>query len=244
MSDSVFWKKLADKFRKLPQKILILQAEKEYTVGQTEDAKWRLMGAIGRKAEFEALARRGASRFSNQPTDLLDVWIEKVSQNVPDGRDQNFFGTSKSGGIERNTVSRTLRNLSQRSADYCMIMEAAAVQAEFDKAIAVPIHRNKARHKRKKRRKNTRRRQLELSQAPKSPIKPRRAVASIGTHASARRMETHIESKGMSFTEFAGRAGTSDRTLRTFRKSGRIKRSVFDSIATAMGITREELLNS
>jgi hypothetical protein len=78
--------------------------------------------------------------------------------------------------------------------------------------------------------------------APKSKV-PRRKV-SIGTHAAARRMESYIDSKGMNLTEFASLAGTTDKTLRKFRENGCIKRDVFDGIAKAMGITREELLRS
>jgi hypothetical protein len=66
--------------------------------------------------------------------------------------------------------------------------------------------------------------------------------ASIGTHAAARRMEAYIKSHGMNLKEFAKRAGTTDKTLRKFRRIGRIKRSVFDDIAKAMGLTRDGLL--
>ena len=82
--------------------------------------------------------------------------------------------------------------------------------------------------------------------APKKQLapKPMRWKASIGTRAAARRMEAYIESKGMDLKEFAKRAGTTDRTLRKFRKTGLIRRSVFDDIARAMQMTRDELLKS
>ena len=79
---------------------------------------------------------------------------------------------------------------------------------------------------------------------PVSKPKAPRWKASIGTHAAAHRMEAYIESKGMDFTEFASLAGTTDRTIRKFRTKGRIKRSVFDGIAKAMKLTRDELLKS
>ena len=57
-------------------------------------------------------------------------------------------------------------------------------------------------------------------------------------------MEAYIESSDLDFKKFAKRAGTTDRTLRKFRKTGLVKRSVFDDIAKAMGLTRNELLKS
>ena len=44
-------------------------------------------------------------------------------------------------------------------------------------------------------------------------------------------------------TQFAIEVGTSDRTLRKFRNTGRVKKSIFADIAKAMGITKESLLN-
>jgi hypothetical protein len=84
---------------------------------------------------------------------------------------------------------------------------------------------------------------LESKPAPQS-AKSRRWKASVGTHAAARRMEAYIESKGLDLKGFARRAGTTDRTLRKFRKTGLVRRSVFDEIARAMGLTRDELLKS
>ena len=78
--------------------------------------------------------------------------------------------------------------------------------------------------------------------APRSKVP--RWKASIGTHAAARKMEAYIETKGLDFKEFARRAGTTDRTLRKFRKNGIVRRSVFDGIAKVMGLTRDELLKS
>lgn len=133
MSDSNFWKKLSEKFRELPKGTLILQAEKYYVVGQTEEPKWRLIGEIGRKAEFETLAKRGAIRVSLRPTpDLLDLWIETIFRQVPYDQDQTFFGTTNSPGTGGNTVFRHIHDLSRRSADCCKIMESAAIQREFD----------------------------------------------------------------------------------------------------------------
>jgi hypothetical protein len=85
------------------------------------------------------------------------------------------------------------------------------------------------------------------SPAPKKPsvvipIPPKRWPASIGSPAAARKMEAFILAKGMDLTEFAIQVGTTDKTLRKFRRTGRIKRSIFNDIAKAMNLTRDELL--
>jgi hypothetical protein len=72
----------------------------------------------------------------------------------------------------------------------------------------------------------------------------KRQPRTIGNPAAARQMEAHLEVHAISVTEFAGRVGTTDRTLRKFRQTGKINRETFDSIATKMGLTRDELLNS
>lgn len=71
--------------------------------------------------------------------------------------------------------------------------------------------------------------------------KPVRLRATITSPIAARRMEAYI-TKGLGQTEFANQVGTTDRTLRSFRKSGKIRRDIFDAIAKAMGTTRDELL--
>ena len=70
----------------------------------------------------------------------------------------------------------------------------------------------------------------------------KRFPASITSPTAARRMEAYMESKGLGQTEFAVRADTTDRTLRAFRKTGKVRRNTFDAIAKAMGTTREALL--
>jgi hypothetical protein len=55
-------------------------------------------------------------------------------------------------------------------------------------------------------------------------------------------MEGYIKSTGIGQTEFANLARTTDRTLRAFRKTGKVRRDIFAAIAEAMGTTKEALL--
>jgi hypothetical protein len=54
-------------------------------------------------------------------------------------------------------------------------------------------------------------------------------------------MEAYMESHGGQ-TAFATKVGTTDRTLRSFRKTGRVRRDIFKNIAGAMDIRPDELL--
>ena len=75
-----------------------------------------------------------------------------------------------------------------------------------------------------------------------TPARHRRLPATVTSSLAARRMEAYLESTGKGQTEFAGAAQTTDRTLRSFRATGRVRRDIFDAIAKAMGTTREALL--
>lgn len=77
-----------------------------------------------------------------------------------------------------------------------------------------------------------------------SPQKGGRFAATIDCPAAARKMEAHIQAKGIGLTTFAIQAQTTDRTLRRFRKTGQVRRDIFENIAKTMGLTKEELLNS
>jgi hypothetical protein len=70
----------------------------------------------------------------------------------------------------------------------------------------------------------------------------KRLRATIDSPSAAKRMETYLESHGIGQTQFAVQVGTTDRTLRTFRKTGKVRRDIFESIAKAMGTTKEVLL--
>lgn len=69
-----------------------------------------------------------------------------------------------------------------------------------------------------------------------------RLPSTVDSLSAARKMEAFIKSKGIGLTEFATSAGVTDRTLRSFRKTGKIRRSLLAQIAKAMGTTKENML--
>lgn len=73
---------------------------------------------------------------------------------------------------------------------------------------------------------------------------PRKRISrSIHSDKAARRMEAHIQGKGISQTAFAGMVEVDERTLRRFRSSGKVEKSVAQRIAEAMGISFDDLIS-
>ncbi len=75
-----------------------------------------------------------------------------------------------------------------------------------------------------------------------SQSKQKRFPATITSPRAARRLEAFLESKGIGQTAFAIQANTSDRTLRRFRKTGTLRRDIFERVAKEMSSTIEELM--
>jgi hypothetical protein len=70
----------------------------------------------------------------------------------------------------------------------------------------------------------------------------RRLPSTVTSLVAAKRLEEFLERTHLGRTEFAIRVGTTDRTLLSFRKTGRVRRGTFDAIAREMGTTPESLL--
>ena len=78
--------------------------------------------------------------------------------------------------------------------------------------------------------------------AESRPPEKKRFSGSVTSLSAARKLEAFVEGKTMSFTEFAIQAGTTDRTIRGFRRTGKVRRNIFHNIARAMGLKPEDLL--
>jgi hypothetical protein len=78
-------------------------------------------------------------------------------------------------------------------------------------------------------------------QAPPPP-RSTRMPSTVHSPAAARKIDAFLAATGLDQTEFAIQANTTDKTIRKIRRTARIKRSMLNDIAKALGITREELL--
>jgi hypothetical protein len=73
---------------------------------------------------------------------------------------------------------------------------------------------------------------------------PKRLASTMGCRAAVERMDAFLASRGLGLTEFATKVGTTDRTLRSFRKKARVRADIFKAIAAEMGLTAEQLVKS
>ncbi len=83
---------------------------------------------------------------------------------------------------------------------------------------------------------------IDTPDAKDAAPKALRLSSMIECPSAARKLEKFLGEKGISPAEFASRARTTDRTLRTFRKTGRVRRDIFGNIAKVMGTNTEKLL--
>ncbi len=92
-----------------------------------------------------------------------------------------------------------------------------------------------------------------ITMLPSQPVPPaakdepaktvRPSSGKIASLLAAERMKDFIEQNGLTQPVFAERAGTTDRTIRSFGKNGKVRKDIFRQIAEAMGTTPEKLLS-
>lgn len=71
----------------------------------------------------------------------------------------------------------------------------------------------------------------------------KRSVArSVGTQAAVDAVHDYIAAKVLTLTQFGNQFQTTDRTIRRFLKSGKMRRATFEAMAASIGVTPEQLL--
>ncbi len=70
----------------------------------------------------------------------------------------------------------------------------------------------------------------------------KRNFRSISSRSAVEKMERYIETSGENLTQFAQRVQVDPKTLYSFRKTGKVDKSVFSRIAKEMGLSPEQLL--
>jgi DNA-binding Xre family transcriptional regulator len=71
----------------------------------------------------------------------------------------------------------------------------------------------------------------------------KRFTGTVTSPLAARKAEEFIRKKGIGFTAFAVMVGTTDRTLRRFRKTGSVRRDIFHKVVEVLGVKPEDLLS-
>lgn len=69
-----------------------------------------------------------------------------------------------------------------------------------------------------------------------------RQSGTVTSQVAAKRLSEYMHRKGIRQTSFAIAANTTDRTIRSFLKTGKVRKDIFDSIAKAMELSHDELL--
>ena len=135
-----------------------------------------------------------------------------------------------------NLGERTQRIIEQR-LKYAQRLEFHLSREEIELAISEGIEQGISRRFKRKRRVA-----IRSESEPKAQEKHTRLPSSVTSPSAARKLGEYLTAKGIGVPQFAEKAGTTDRTIRNFRRTGKVRRSIFDNIAEAMGITKDELL--
>ena len=91
--------------------------------------------------------------------------------------------------------------------------------------------------------KSTKKRPTAHKRQPKRPTPPRHLPRSIESLTAAQIVRRHFDEQSLNQLQFAESLGMTDRTLRKFLKTGKLRRSNFDEMAKRMKTTPENLLS-
>jgi hypothetical protein len=69
-----------------------------------------------------------------------------------------------------------------------------------------------------------------------------RMSRSLGSPEALKVMTEYLQHSGLTDTLFGNQFATTDKTVRNFRSSGKVRRSTFEAMAKSMGLTSEQLL--
>jgi hypothetical protein len=137
MSDSDFWRDLAERFRAAdPQELLRADWHQQVKLGEQEPmvAQWRIVGADRRtrsiQLEFEALARRGGPKIYPQ-MDSLTGWLEALRQYRLNVENQTTaVETGPDGKIIAHIYIGSIGCVRQASVDLCKLLESRTLETE------------------------------------------------------------------------------------------------------------------
>lgn len=145
-------------------------------------------------------------------------------------------------------TTATIVRAIEASAMYCARLHTQSLEAK----VALPFPSETELEARMQRIRASR---INKEEAPPAPVQPKgqpdeippvreyRPSGQIHSLSAAQHMKRFIEDHGLTQPKFADLAQTTDRTIRSFGKTGRVRKDIFRDIASAMGTTPEELLN-
>jgi len=135
MDTTEFWRNLAHDFQ-AAHRISDFTAYRSYYMGRySSNPQWQLpTDQVALLAEFEALARRGATKLATLPaSDLTVVWLEALWEEATTGpvrRGIDVFERNEFAGIMH--LRGKIVNVFQASSTLCRKFEAKVLQDEFN----------------------------------------------------------------------------------------------------------------
>lgn len=207
---------------------------------------WVLSDCINEnfRETFQTLGTRvGVVLGSPNGTDPLYFWLHRLILDLRANNSSLLFGEEKGDdGI--------ILRICEASAIYCSRLERKSLKKSADARPEIHIQAADPQHQ------NSTFVSVRDTQPGTNALFERasgrnlsdtshansRLKSTVNSAIAAKRMEAYWEAKAISQTDFASQIGTTDRTLRAFRKTGRIRRNIFDSIAKGMGLTKQELM--
>lgn len=204
----------------------------------------------GVKQRFVSHAWAGARLlgFRGSRDKALAFWLNRVRLSLRNAQ-HGYLSTMHGGRGHKQRQEFVLTeesieilDICLMSADYCLICRSEATVADAKSEPVTPeagdpLIRNS------KRESPPTTVNPEANAVEPAPNRNTRLNSTVTSEFAARRMEAYLRSTGIGQTEFATKVNTTDRTLRNFRKTGRVRRDIFDAIATAMGTTRQALID-
>jgi hypothetical protein len=157
-------------------------------------------------------------------TDAEDFWLHRLYGDLLENNSDQLFCASDEGGM--------IVSVCVASATFCARLERKALETNGAGSRAIVDAEGK----------QARLRTDEKATSNRDPAAGRLS-STVYSPIAARRMEAYLKANAIGQTDFASTAGTTDRTLRSFRRTGKVRRDIFDSIAKVMGTTREALLS-
>jgi len=114
----------------------MLRADGHYIVGSGGVWNWELKGGASDfvQSAFETLARHGAFEIADATaSDLLTAWLEALRQERCGFRFGGYFIEHSADGSEgAHHQIGSIDRLCEASAKFCRILEARALQAQFE----------------------------------------------------------------------------------------------------------------
>ena len=245
MANSKFWRHMAARFSALQDPHLLTA---EWSLDSFSVDAWKEIWKIRcdrtanvLKLSFEELARQSAIEACADigAGDSLDSWLALLKletrtfeskpivylwkQHPPDLRP--YMANLAQSGV--------IHEPSRVSAAYCLRLETRARQAEKG-AQTQEQAPNGGKHPPGGERGAVK---------PQQPAKLQRLSASVTDLGVAHQMSEYLKKNRLGLTEFAGMAGTTDRTLRNFRSTGSIRRDIFKRIEEIIMPTQAEDIN-